>query len=299
MINAFPKIFALGTDYIRDILTGPVEITEKIDGSQFVFGKYRGELLMRSKGKQMWTDAHEKMFDEAVNYVQTIAELVPEGITLFCEYLKRPKHNVLAYKRVPQNHLTLFGSTTDGNFDANWERWADLLDIEPVSFLERSNIFPRGTMKDFMDYLNEQLKTESMLGGPVIEGLVIKNYHQPFLLGGQPIPIMMGKYVSEKFKETHQKGWKGQKSNAWDMFKEQYRTEARWQKAIQHLRDSGNLENTPQDIGKLIKEIQNDLTEECKEEIKDGLWKIFNKDLIRKAVAGFPEWYKKRLIERG
>ena len=49
-ISAFPKIFAIGTDYIKDLFNGPVEITEKIDGSMFVFGKVDGELFMRSKG---------------------------------------------------------------------------------------------------------------------------------------------------------------------------------------------------------------------------------------------------------
>ena len=34
-----------------------------------------------------------------------------------------------------------------------------------------------------------------------------------------------------------------------------YRTVARWEKAIQHLNESGRLENSPRDIGPLIKEI--------------------------------------------
>jgi hypothetical protein len=54
MIKAFPKIFAIGQDYIKDIFDGEVEVTEKIDGSQFVFGKLAGELYFRSKGKQQF-----------------------------------------------------------------------------------------------------------------------------------------------------------------------------------------------------------------------------------------------------
>jgi len=49
LINAFPKIFAIGTDYISNIFDDEVEITEKIDGSQFAFGKVNGELFMRIK----------------------------------------------------------------------------------------------------------------------------------------------------------------------------------------------------------------------------------------------------------
>lgn len=34
MIKAFPKIFSIGTDYIKDIFKEEVEITEKIDDSR-------------------------------------------------------------------------------------------------------------------------------------------------------------------------------------------------------------------------------------------------------------------------
>lgn len=52
MISAFPKIFAIGTKYIDSIFDNEVEITEKVDGSQFAFGKIDGEVYCRSKGNQ-------------------------------------------------------------------------------------------------------------------------------------------------------------------------------------------------------------------------------------------------------
>jgi len=48
------------------------------------------------------------------------------------------------------------------------------------------------------------------LGGCKVEGVVVKNYAKQFLLGGQPMPLMMGKFVSENFKEVNQKTWKGE-----------------------------------------------------------------------------------------
>jgi hypothetical protein len=56
----FPKIFALGTMYIRDIFEGAVEITEKIDGSQFVFGMIDGKLQLRSKGAVLYVDVSRR-----------------------------------------------------------------------------------------------------------------------------------------------------------------------------------------------------------------------------------------------
>lgn len=46
MIRAFPKIFAIGQRYISDIFKDEVEISEKIDGSQFCFGKIGGQVHM-------------------------------------------------------------------------------------------------------------------------------------------------------------------------------------------------------------------------------------------------------------
>lgn len=296
MIHAFPKIFALGTDYIQDIWMDQVEITEKVDGSQFAFGKLKGELVMRSKGKQMWADAHDNLFNEAVDYALSIEDKIPDGVVLYGEYLKRPKHNVLVYDRIPRNHIMLFGSTYLGRFDVNWRRWGEILDLETVPILAFSQL---KSPKDGAEYVVELLELLSVLGGSKIEGVVVKNYARPFLLGGQPIPLMMGKFVSERFKEKNKTNWeKSTAKSKWELFKEQFRTEARWVKAVQHLGDSGELEYAPRDIGKLIKEVQNDLTTEELESIKEGLWKIFGQEIIRKATAGFPEWYKKYLLER-
>lgn len=75
----------------------------------------------------------------------------------------------------------------------------------------------------------------------------------------------------------------------------QYKSEARWNKAIQHLRENGELAGTPADIGRLIKEVRFDITLEEKENIKEELWKIYKDDFLRNAVFGLPEWYKKKL----
>ena len=81
------------------------------------------------------------------------------------------------------------------------------------------------------------------------------------------------------------------------IFIESFRTEARWQKAVQHLREKEELENQPRDIGKLMKEINLDIIEEESENIKEQLYKLYIKDITRKATAGFAEWYKKQLLE--
>ncbi len=296
MIHPFPKIFTVGTIYIQDIFKDEVEITEKIDGSQFVFGKIDGELYMRSKGRQIFPEAVDKMFQSAVDYVMSIENDIVDNIIYYCEYLKKPKHNVLAYNRIPKNHLIVFASSDPaGQFIArhdNLECLAAIIGLETVPLVYKGMIEkPEDVFK--------LIERESVLGGVQMEGIVMKNYNRPFLLGGQPIPVMAGKYVSEKYKEVHKRDWGSEKTakGKYQVFMDSFRTEERWMKAVQHLQDRGELENSPRDIGKLIREIPNDITAEEKENIKEFLWREFGKEILRRSIAGFPEWYKKRLLE--
>ena len=294
MINAFPKIFAIGTVYIKDIFNEPVEITEKIDGSQFVFGKINGEVYMRSKGAIQYRDKHDKMFSCAVDYVLSIEKILPEGVVFYCEYLKEPRHNILKYNRIPKNHLILFGiSGLEGQFRSDLVTYSKLLDIESVPIIQE------GANITKPEEIFELINRESVLGGCNVEGVVVKNYQRPFLLGGQPIPLMAGKYVSERFKETHKENWGKEftTKGRWLTFVGSFNTEARWSKAVQRMAEISQLENSPRDIGKLIKSIQEDIEAEEKENIQKFLWNENKREIFSRAVKGFPEWYKEQLIK--
>lgn len=91
-IPSFPKIFQVGNDYIPDLFKDQVEITEKIDGSQFNFGLTADRrIVFRSKGQEMFFDAYQKMFQKAVDTVHDleaqILELTPD--TGFLEWYKK------------------------------------------------------------------------------------------------------------------------------------------------------------------------------------------------------------------
>ena len=293
MIKAFTKIFAIGTDYIRDIFNEEVEITEKIDGSQFDFGKIDGKLYMRSKGAMLFIENPEKMFAEGISYVESIQDRLPEGKVFYCEYMKKPKHNTLKYIRIPNNHLMLFSvmDIQKQSFEAS-VGWDGVLGIEHVPVIHCGKIESASELTDL-------LKKESVLGGVSIEGVVVKNYLRQFLLGGQPMPLMAGKFVSESFKEVHRERWGAEEKgkSRMETFFESFRTPARWEKAVQHLQEKGELDNEPKDIGKLFKEVQTDLEAEEKEAIKEFLWREFSGEIKRKASAGMAEWYKNKLME--
>lgn len=291
---AFPKILHIGDKQILDLFEGEVEITEKLDGSQFSFGKIDGVVITRSKGREF--DEPDKLFKPVWEYVHSIEDRLPEGIWFYGETLGTPRHSTLAYDRTPKNFFAMFGvyvmETHEYlNYDSIKE-WSDKLDVDPVPLLFRGEI----SQSAILDMVED---TVSYLGGQKIEGVVVKAYKNWLFLGQIPLSVMSGKYVTEAFKEVHQKDWSKLNTGKgkFDVLKENYRTEARWNKAVQHLRDNGELTGTPKDIGLLLKEVYVDLDTEEQENIKEQLYSIYKSDIMKYATFGLAQWYKEQLLE--
>lgn len=294
--HSYPSVYNLGHAAIKDLLTVPVYVEEKVDGSQFsMCVDFNGDLLVRSKGKVMVADAPEKMFSLAVDTAKRLKDKMTPGWTYRCEYLRKPKHNTLAYERAPEGNIILFDVNTDHEAYLNRERKvgeAAKVGLEVVPLLFDGKL-------ESVDFLQELLSAVSILGGQKVEGVVIKP--KGYQLFGRDKKVLMGKFVSDAFKEKHAREWK--KSNPsnndiLDIIGQEYRTSARWEKARQHLRDAGVLEGTPRDIGPILKEIPADVKKECADEIKERLWKWAWPHIRRKVTAGCPEWYKGELAKQ-
>lgn len=291
--HSYPKIYNIGHKAIEALFEGPVVVEEKIDGSQFSFGVHDGELKTRSRGRNFHPDAADKMFQRGVETAKALAPLLREGWTYRGEYLNKPKHNVLKYDRVPARNFILFDvEIGDSKFlsqEAKAEE-ASRLGLECVPS------FYVGVVENFQQ-LRELMDRESCLGGPKMEGIVVKNYNR-FALDGHPL---MGKFVSEKFKEIHKKEWGKANPSSGDILAElamRYKTEARWQKAVQHLAEAGELTESPKDIGALIKELKRDFEAECVDDCKEILYKWAAGKVKQSLTRGFPEWYKEQLAKK-
>lgn len=295
MIESYSNIYTIGHRYLSELLNGPVVIQEKIDGSQFSFGVISGRLQCRSRGQEIHIDSPEKMFSSAVESVKRIQSLIPEGYIFRCEYLQKPKHNVLVYSRIPKNNLVLFDATCRlGSQEyvttESLHEWAKIFDIEPVPVLFEGEVNPQDAT------VQHYLERESVLGGCKIEGIVVKNYNR----FGIDKKILIGKFVSPAFKEVHRHEWQKENPTKNDIVQSiiaDYKTSPRWCKAIHHLNECGVLVNKPEDIGKLIREVQSDVLKEETDEIKERLFKHFWPQISRGIVAGLPEFYKQRLID--
>ena len=282
MISSYPK-----ADHLRArdaLLFGPVVVEEKVDGSQ---------LSVRREGKTTWCRSKTVPF-EAANYegpFKLAADAVsaidlPEGYTFRGEFLMRPRHNVLAYDRVPKHNFVVWDvQAPDGGY---LHRAAKQLICHGVG-LEVVPLLHEGEVT--REQLVAMFDTTSMLGGQRIEGVVVKSYDRPHPKGE---PLWACKLVAEQFQEVagRCKIRKERQDDPVDKILCKYQSEARWNKAIQHLRDDERLTNTRSDIGPLIKEIQADVMLECQEDIKDELFDLFRKQLMNKVIEGFPQWYQ-------
>jgi len=292
MINSYPSVFQIGHKAIADIFTGSVIVEEKVDGSQFSFGVIDGVLQCRSKGKQLILDAPEKMFEKAVSSARLLSPFLHPEWIYRGEYLERPKHNTLAYGRTPRMNIIGFDIVTGPEcYLSPEEKQAEFirLGLEFVPLLYVGVVENKAMFDEF-------LQLESVLGGCKIEGVVVKNYNV-FSLEKK---VSMGKYVSEIFKENHTRDWKERnptRSDIIDQLIAEYRTEARWQKAVQHLAEIGAIYQSPKDIGPLMKEVSADILRECEDEIKQKLFDYAWKNISRGVIAGLAEWYKQKLLE--
>jgi hypothetical protein len=294
-VPSYTKIMALGSSGTENALNGFVYVQEKVDGSQFSMGVNEdGQVVMRSHHQDLHAETYPKMFMPAIDYVLSLdmARLFDEDTYFYCEYLGSPKHNTLSYARIPTNHLILFDALVGGAW-ANrplLEAYSETLGIDVVPELWHGDGLTLDTLKGL-------LATPSYLGNETVEGVVIKNHDQHIVLGGHYFPIFT-KMVNEKFKERHKVEWKKQtvRGNV-DDYVASFASEARWQKAVQHLAEQGRLLNAPQDIGPLIKEVDRDIKEEEIENIKTDLYRLVIGEILRKAKAGLPEWYKAKLLD--
>lgn len=287
----YGRLHSFGGSGASQILKYPVRVEEKVDGSQFSFAKqHDGRLAFRSKSVAVDAD-DPHMFAAAINAIREVEVLLPSGVIFRGEYLAKPKHNHLAYDRVPRRHVILFDAhylNQAGEF-AELDRevlegWASELSMEVVPELHR------GTLT--REQIDPMMQTRSVLGGQIVEGIVIKSLVLTDPLTGQPL---RAKSVRASFKEDQRKEWRENRPTRGDiieMLVERHRTKPRWRKAIQHLAEEGKLTNSPRDIPELIREVQRDIADECRNDIHDALFQWAWRMLSREVVRGLPEFYK-------
>ena len=305
-MKKYPKILTIGNKLLAQLFDDPVEISEKVDGSQFRVRLTKDQVMWGSKNKGC---TQEGMFNVAIMvakeiWVQDVWRTFGDDITLFCEYLKSEKHNTIKYNRVPLNNLYLFGAIIDGEHLET----DVLIDLANEIGIDPPNIISYKKINN-SDELNDLLQIESYLGRSKIEGIVIKNYHKsydPLLVSTQQFlgyPLA-GKLVREDFREKNNANWKANKrSKGIDKIAEVYFTAQRLRKVIQHLEEEGKIQGEKKDLKYLIPGFYSDLYEECSDEITEMIMKEVWNDIKRRGssfvVSEYIEYLTRKQFKEG
>jgi hypothetical protein len=307
--HSYPSVHNLGHPAISQLLTVPVQVEEKIDGSQFSFGLFPDTdtpvvrmdggvgygLKIRSRGAVMHPDAPVDMFKRPTETVKSLIPMLKLGWTYRGEVLVKKQHNALAYDRTPEGYIIIW------DINPGYEEYLDYqakaaeaarLGLECVPLLYTGMVAGIEQFRTFLD-------TTSCLGGQKIEGVVVKPLG--YSLFGTDKKVLIGKFVSEAFKEVHRKTWGESNPAGKDILAligAKYTTAARWQKALAHLRETGKIEDSPRDIGLLINEVPVDVLSDSQDEIKEALFKWAWPHIKRQVTRGLAEWYKEKLLEK-
>ncbi len=292
-LRSYGKIYNIGHAASAGVLDHTVVVQEKVDGSQFSFGVRNHKLLMRSKRRAIYSNDEtiDSLFRDAALTVQTMAGLgvLHEGWTYRGEVLHRPKHNTLEYGRVPTGNVILF------DIDAGEDAYLSYDDVAAEARRIGLEVVPL-LFEGFVDQtrFDDLLDTVSVLGNTKVEGLVFKPVDPVFDKYGR---TLMAKFVSPAFREMHEVTWPKQANRQFTAVAiiQQYGTEARWLKAVQHLRDAGVLIDGPRDIGAIVREVGRDVWDEEGDRIADMLVDSFRSPITKGLTRGLAEWYKDRL----
>jgi len=288
-IPSYGKIHQVGHSNNRDLFQHELVVEEKVDGSQISFGLVDSELVICSKNCVI-DQQDAGMFEAAVESIKKRRLCFQEGWIYRGEFLKSTKHNVLNYERIPTDHIVILDIEDDLGAHLNpaaKKEEARRIGLECVPLLHV------GTISDMVE-MRGLLERTSFLGVAKIEGVVFKAYGHVNRDG----KLLMGKFVNESFKEVHKQPKTGKPHrDILEVMAGMYCTKTRWEKAVQHLKEEGRLDESPRDIGELMKAVNVDVLEECKEEIKEELFKWAWPQISKSLAVGLPQWYKNRLAE--
>ena len=302
-----------------------ISVQEKVDGSQCAACLLEDGIVGIQSRRQIVRPEKSGAFAMVVAYFESIRDHMDPDKIYYGECISKRKHNRIQYERIPKNGFVLFDVFSKAI--NSYLPYDEIVDIGNCLGLEVVPELYSGRFRDIPDY-NDLLEHDSFLGGHKIEGFVVKDTK------GNKCKV-----VSERFQEISKSHRIKVPKNIDLTYRDEvfgaYRTEARWHKAVQHLRDDGKLVDDMKDMPALMRELNQDLDEECAaivgeellayfleqenisvdeevqavmtgmtldtaEEVRrikaNQLWLHFRKEFLRYVSDGMARWYRSQLI---
>jgi len=269
-------------------------VSEKLDGSQLSFAlDARGTLCFYNRGKT--ASGENPAFRRACLLLTALAKTLDARYMYHGECLQSRRQNVLAYERVPRYCFVLF-DVQDGA-----GRWltpdevaseAARVGLESVQIphVNTKRGAAPGEMCALILAQIEAGELTSMLGGHVLEGVVLKHNSYTARSGARTTATKL-KLVTDRFKEAHKIGGRAAKDVPEGDFAEfigsHFDTSARFAKAAQHLREA----NTPADTtSALAAELDRDFDKEYRSLVCDLLWGKYGPAVRKAARRSLSQW---------
>ena len=297
--KAYPKIPAFGYDGTDDILDGNVVITPKIDGSNVAVWLGEGQVLKARRNGWLNHDngsfsTFERFVDE--QWLQNVAMKSMADrdnyLVIFGEFSNN--QNKLKYNEkypiiVFDVAETFVDEDGEMHFDfKGYEYTKGVADdlfwpVVPALYVGHGSELINGStiVADF-------LGRESVLGGPIEEGVVVKSYDRRTRYGRN----YFCKLVTAEFREKQNVSMKATRvgTGIGEWAAETFLTPARLRKAIQRMQEEGTWDTSAakKNIGKLIGVVTKDIYDEHYTEIAEKAANVAWKEsgtMIAKGVA--------------
>jgi hypothetical protein len=283
-------------------------IEEKIDGSQF-------SMILNDNNTLSFYNKKSLINNTNTTFMKTISMLkfnfenkniLNPNYIYHGESVCKLKHNVVVYERTPKNYFIcydIFDISTKTFLSPELKK-TELdrvgLEMVPILFYNQDpNISPYDKCKELISQIEEN-NIKSYLGGTP-EGIVLK--HHAFKQHDKTSATKL-KYVTTIFKERHQTKQPKFEASA-DDFLEQlgksFSTEARFQKAYQHLVENERIDSTNvkrNDLDKIIGELGFDFDKEYKEEMMLLLWVEFSPIIKKYARENVGRWFTDNFLNK-
>lgn len=312
--NPYPSITALKEKNKRSWFSKKIGeennhkwyIEEKIDGSQLSVFLDENEHKLKFYNKNTEVCPTNYAFSKAISMLsqnKIINSLNPDYI-YHGESVRQNRHNVIRYETTPKYYFIVYDifKISDKSYLSREDKEEECKRLSfacvPVLYFnDIAEINPYDKCHELIQMIEKE-ELHSCLGGP-IEGVVLK--HHAYVSKGKKIATKL-KCVTDTFKERHKTKQCSNDYSA-DEYLEKlgksFNTEARFQKAYQHLREKNKLtdELKQSDTDKIIEELNDDFDKEYKDELTLLLWTEFSPIIKKYSCQGIGNWIKKKIDE--
>jgi ATP-dependent RNA circularization protein (DNA/RNA ligase family) len=184
MYHKYPDVDRLTAWLVdnKDYLSSSVEVTEKLDGSNFSFHKSNGDTIWRSRSGIIKPE-NLNNFQKSIDFVNPSIAKLKDNEVIFGENVAI--HHRIHYcdSRYPFYAFGIY-NTDNETFDKNWRSRCTKLGLPCVNEIARGTF----TLEELLD-----MRAGESAIGEVREGIVIKDYDKQLIC----------KLVDPKYEESH------------------------------------------------------------------------------------------------